>query len=401
MSAADDAARAQAPLSQALSFAAVPPLALYVHLPWCVRKCPYCDFNSYEQRGALPEREYVHALLRDLDTEVPEVAARPIHSVFIGGGTPSLFSGEALRLLLTGLRDRLPLAPGAEITLEANPGAVEAAKFDEFRAAGVNRLSIGVQSFRDPQLAALGRIHGAAEAERAVGWARAAGFDNINLDLMYALPGDDTRGALEDLQRAIALGPEHLSWYQLTLEPNTAFFRLPPASLPGEETVAEIERRGRALLAREGYDRYEISAYARTGRRSRHNCNYWEFGDYLGIGAGAHGKLTLPALNAIRRRAKVRNPRRFTAEAGTGGAATDDYVTAPRQAALEFLMNALRLVAGVDADTFEARAGQPVIWIGEAVSAARQRGWLVADPARLQATSAGLDRLNAVLALFC
>ncbi len=392
---------AQAPLPNEarLNFDSLPPLALYVHLPWCVRKCPYCDFNSYEARGALPDLAYVDALLRDLRSELPLVQGRSIDTVFLGGGTPSLFSAEAIERLLTGIKSEVTLEATVEITLEANPGAVDAARFAAFREAGVNRLSIGIQSFRDAQLRALGRVHDAAEARVAVGTARAAGFDNFNLDLMYGLPNDDVAGAVGDLEQALELGPTHLSWYQLTLEPNTAFERRPPA-LPDDEIVAGTEQQGRTLLAAHGYERYEISAYARQGRRCLHNLNYWQFGDYLGLGAGAHGKVTLRATGEIARRAKTRNPRTYVQRAGTTGAATEERISAPKQAALEFLMNALRLVDGTPATIFAARAGQSVANIESACVAGVERGWLSPWPDTLQATSGGIDRLNRLLELF-
>ena len=370
-----------------------------MHLPWCVRKCPYCDFNSYEARGALPDAEYVDALLRDLRTELPFAQGRPIETIFLGGGTPSLFSGAAIRRLLDGVRAETTLSSTAEITLEANPGAVDAASFAAFREAGVNRLSIGIQSFRDEQLRVLGRVHDSSEAEAAVATARAAGFDNLNLDLMYGLPDDDAAGAVADLERAIALAPAHLSWYQLTLEPNTAFERRPPP-LPDDDAVAKIEERGRALLAAHGYERYEISAYARRGRRCLHNLNYWQFGDYLGVGAGAHGKITLPADAAIARRAKTRNPRTYVQRAGAAEAASEERIATRSQAALELLMNALRVLDGTPIETFEARAGQPAAAIGAARAAAAARGWLDAEPNRLRATPVGLERLNKLLELF-
>jgi oxygen-independent coproporphyrinogen-3 oxidase len=382
-----------------LRFDRLPPLSLYVHLPWCLRKCPYCDFNSYEARGALPDREYVDALLRDLRTELPLAQGRPVETIFLGGGTPSLFSGPAIAHLLDGLRAEADLAPNVEITLEANPGAVDAASFAMFRKAGVNRLSIGIQSFRNAQLRALGRVHDDAEAEAAVATARTAGFTNVNVDLMYGLPGDTVEGAVADLERAIALGPSHISWYQLTLEPNTAFERRPPV-LPDDDVVAAIEERGRAVLAADGYERYEISAYALHGRRCRHNLNYWQFGDYLGIGAGAHGKVTsLPAAE-IARRAKTRNPRTYLQRAGTAQATSEERIATRAQAALEYLMNALRVLEGTTLETFEAHAGQPAEAIGAARAAAIARGWLGAEPHRLRATPAGIEKLNRLLELF-
>jgi putative oxygen-independent coproporphyrinogen III oxidase len=383
----------------ALRFKTLPPLSLYVHLPWCMRKCPYCDFNSYEARGALPDLEYVDALLQDLRSEWPLAQGRRIETVFLGGGTPSLFSGEAVARLLDGIRAQTVLAVDAEITLEANPGAIDAARFAAFRGAGVNRLSIGIQSFRDEQLRGLGRVHDAEEAERAVATAKAAGFASVNLDLMYGLPGDTVAGSVADLERALALEPSHISWYQLTLEPNTAFERRPPR-LPDDEVVTAIEHEGRALLAAHGYGRYEISAYARAGQRCRHNVNYWQFGDYLGLGAGAHGKVTLPDEGAIVRRAKARNPRTYRQQAGTAAAVVEERVATPPQAALEFLMNALRLLDGVPGAMFEARAGQPLAAIAAQCSAAVAHGWLAPDAAELRATTVGLEKLNRLLELF-
>jgi oxygen-independent coproporphyrinogen-3 oxidase len=382
-----------------LRFAALPPIGLYVHLPWCVRKCPYCDFNSYEAKGAVPDLRYVDALLRDLESELPLAQGRRVATVFVGGGTPSLFSGAAIARVLEGIRAAVELAPDVEITLEANPGAADAARFAAFRAAGVGRLSIGIQSFRDAQLRALGRVHDGATARAAVAAARSAGFENINLDLMYGLPGDSVVGALGDLEQALELAPTHVSWYQLTLEPNTAFERRPPP-LPGEDLVAEVEQRGRQLLAGSGFERYEISGYARHGRRCRHNLNYWQFGDYLGIGAGAHGKVTLQREGVLERRAKTRNPRSYAERAGTPAAVVAERVTEPRQAALEFLLNSLRLVEGVPAESLPARAGVPTETIAGARAVAVARGWLDADPRRLRATPAGLEQLNRVLELF-
>jgi putative oxygen-independent coproporphyrinogen III oxidase len=389
-----------APLTRRPVFTSLPPLALYVHLPWCIRKCPYCDFNSYEaSKGAFDEAAYVDALLRDLETEVPLAQGRTLASVFIGGGTPSLFSGAAIARVLAGIRERLDLVESAEVTLEANPGAVEAGRFAEYRDAGVNRLSIGVQSFRAEQLLRLGRVHGPDESVRAIDLARAAGFEIFNVDLMYALPDDDVEGALSDLHAALELQPPHLSWYQLTLEPNTAFHRKPPP-LPAEELVLEMERRGRELLAERGYRRYEVSAYERAGR-CEHNLNYWRFGDYLGLGAGAHGKVTLPGDGAIERRAKTRNPRTYQSAAGTAAAVAVERIDDAGQVAVELLMNALRLPEGVPVALFEERAGQTVGAIEEGLHAARARGWLADEPGVLRPTASGLEVLNRLLALFC
>ena len=294
-----------------------PPLSLYVHLPWCVRKCPYCDFNSHEGKGALPFAGYVDALIRDLDQDLPLVWGRTIHSVFFGGGTPSLFPPEQIDRFLQAASSRLRFAPNLEITLETNPGTAEHGRFDQYRDAGVNRISFGIQSFDDGCLKRLGRIHDSAEAERAVKLAQDAGFDNFNLDLMYALPGQDLAMAEYDLQRAFALQPTHISHYQLTLEPNTMFFARPPQGLPDDDSAWDMQEHCQALLADAGYAQYEVSAYARPGRQCAHNLNYWRFGDYLGIGAGAHGKLTLGAEQDILRRWKTKHPTVFLAEAGT------------------------------------------------------------------------------------
>ncbi len=381
-----------------MAITTLPPLALYVHLPWCVHKCPYCDFNSFELRGAIADLEYVDALLRDLDFELPLVAGREIISIFIGGGTPSLFGGAAITRLLDGIRARLCLLGDCEITLEANPGAVEAGRFAAYRAAGVNRLSIGAQSFRGEQLKALGRVHGVDEIGNAVALAREAGFDNLNLDLMYGLPQDNLTGAIDDLEQALALAPAHLSWYQLTLEPNTAFHRQPPA-LPDDELITAIEKTGRELLARHGYTRYEISAYAQSGRRCQHNLNYWQFGDYLGLGAGAHGKLTRPD-GTIERRARLRNPRSYQASAGQADSVSVDRVGRAEDLRLEFLMNALRLTDGVPRDLLTERTGLTLEPMRGAIATATEQGWLGGEPETLATTPAGLNALNRVLALF-
>ncbi len=376
------------------------PLALYVHLPWCERKCPYCDFNSHEARGALPEEAYVDALLRDLDFELRDIgtlAQRPLASVFIGGGTPSLFSGIAIARLLEGVTSRFDLSPGCEITLEANPGSAEARRFRDYRQAGVNRLSIGIQSFRDSALTRIGRVHGSKDATDAVGLAIDAGFPNVNIDLMYALPGDEPDGAIADLERALAFGTSHISWYQLTLEPNTAFHRKPPP-LPDEVIRGEIERDGRALLAAAGFERYEVSAYARDGHRSRHNLNYWEFGDYLGIGAGAHGKLTKQS-GEIERRARTRNPRTYEDRSGTPAAVSTQAITDPDALTLEFLMNTLRLTDGVSTQMFEERTGLAATRLDDWRAAAEARGWMAQSRSQLRATSAGRELLNELLTL--
>lgn len=372
-----------------------PPLALYVHLPWCVRKCPYCDFNSHEPRGPAPFADYVDALLRDLEAQLPDVWGRRLESVFIGGGTPSLFPPEALHELLSGLRARLPLRPDTEITLEANPGTADRAYFCGYREAGVNRLSLGIQSFDDTMLRRLGRIHGADEAHSAVEYARAAGFDDINLDLMFGLPEQSLKAGLTDLRAAVEQDPTHISWYQLTLEPNTLFAVRPP-SLPDDTLIEELFAQGQLLLAQAGYTRYEVSAHARAGRECRHNRNYWTFGDYLGIGAGAHGKLTQAHSGRILRRVKPRQPEEYLARPQ----AHRDQPVAAEELPFEFLLNALRLVEGAASASFEARCGLPRTVLEPALSELRAQGLLVADPERLQATPQGLAFLNDVLERF-
>lgn len=377
----------------------MPPLALYVHIPWCVRKCPYCDFNSHAVRDGIPEAGYLAALFADLEQDRPRAQGRTVVSVFIGGGTPSLFSPPAIGRLLDGLAARLDLAPDLEVTLEANPGTVEQERFRGFRAAGVNRLSIGVQSFDPRQLRGLGRIHGRDEALRAARAARAAGFENFNLDLMYGLPEQTSAQALADLAQAIALEPAHLSHYQLTLEPNTLFHKHPPP-LPDDDTLAEMQDRCQETLAGAGYTQYEISAYARAGRRCRHNLNYWTFGDYLGIGAGAHGKLGEPRRGVVERLWKPRHPRDYLAHAGTPAGIAGRRILKKDDLRLEFMMNALRLVEGVPAALFAERTGLSLAALETALETARARGLMPADPDRLQASVLGLRFLNDLLELF-
>ncbi|MCK0536809.1 radical SAM family heme chaperone HemW [Alcanivorax quisquiliarum] len=374
---------------------ALPPLALYVHLPWCVRKCPYCDFNSHEREGALPEQEYLAALKQDIADEQAAAGNRPINSIFFGGGTPSLLSPGFYEALLSYLAGALSFADDIEITLEANPGTVEQQRFEGFHAAGINRLSLGVQSFNERHLRALGRIHSGTEAARAVQQAQAAGFENINLDLMHALPDQTPEESEADLRQAVALAPTHISWYELTIEPNTAFFRAPPQQ-PDGDTLADAETTGFALLADAGYQRYEVSAFAQAGRLARHNLNYWQFGDYLGIGAGAHGKITNPAQGEILRYRKTRLPAHYLAE---GGQRRRDAHTIPAdQLPFEFLLNALRLLDGVPQALFPARTGLPLSHLQPALAQLRQRGLL--HPDRLACTPTGLRFLNNVLAAF-
>ena len=377
-----------------------PPLSLYVHVPWCVRKCPYCDFNSHEGRGELPFARYVDALLADLDQDLPLVWGRTVHTVFFGGGTPSLMPPEFIERVLQGASGRLRFAPGCEITMEANPGTAEHGRFEGYRAAGVNRLSFGIQSFDDGCLQRLGRIHDSADAESAVKLAQDAGFDNLNLDLMYALPGQTLAMAEYDLERAFALAPAHISHYQLTLEPNTVFAARPPSGLPDEDTGWDIQERCQAMLAAAGYAQYEVSAYARPGRECAHNLNYWRFGDYLGIGAGAHGKLTLGHEQTLLRRWKAKHPTRYMDTAGgadsIGG---DDRIDAARRP-FEFMLNALRLVDGFTVAEFEARTGLPLASIAPQLDAALARGWIERDGDRLRPTARGRLFTNDVVELF-
>ena len=377
------------------------PLSLYVHFPWCVKKCPYCDFNSHALRGEIPEREYVDALIRDLEFDLALAPdARPLTSIFFGGGTPSLFSAAAVGRLLEQAARRIAFAPGIEITLEANPGTADAANFRGYRAAGVNRLSIGVQSFDAGALKALGRIHGPDEARRAFALARDAGFDNVNLDLMYALPNQALDQARRDLEAAFALAPEHLSYYQLTLEPNTEFHARPPP-LPDHDAAWAMHEQGLALLAAQGYAQYEVSAYARAGRRCRHNLNSWKFGDYIGIGAGAHGKRTrAPGAGEIVRRARHRHPRTWLEAAGTAGAVQEQRAVAATDLPFEFAMNALRLNEGFRLADFEQRTGLPGSTLERPLAQASGRGLIERDGAVVRASARGRELLNPLVELF-
>ncbi|WP_089390960.1 radical SAM family heme chaperone HemW [Pseudomonas delhiensis] len=374
----------------------LPPLAAYVHIPWCVRKCPYCDFNSHAAGPELPEDAYVQALLADLAADRRHVHGRKLTSIFFGGGTPSLFSAQALDRILEGLEREVGFEPGIEITLEANPGTFEQAKFAGYRALGINRLSIGVQSFQADKLKALGRIHDGGEAVRAADMARRAGFDNFNLDLMHGLPQQSVADALADLEQAIALAPTHLSWYQLTMEPNTVFWSQPP-ELPEDDALWEIQEAGQARLAQAGYRQYETSAYARDGLRARHNLNYWTFGDFLGLGAGAHAKLSSPQ-GRILRTWKTRLPKDYLNPAKAFQAGERELVAADLP--FEFMMNALRLVDGVPVELFEQRTGLPLQAIAEACREARAQGLLAEDDERLRPTERGQLFLNDLLQQF-
>jgi oxygen-independent coproporphyrinogen-3 oxidase len=377
------------------ALAALPPLGLYIHVPWCVRKCPYCDFNSHELRSELPEHEYVDALIADLEQFLPRIWGRPVYSIFFGGGTPSLLSPHAVETLLQAVRARVRLDAAAEVTLEANPGTAEAGHFEGYRQAGVNRLSIGVQSFADTRLKALGRIHDAAQARRAVELAQRH-FDNINIDLMYALPGQCEQDALDDIEAALALGPAHLSAYHLTIEPNTLFYRFPPA-VPDDDTAAGMQESIEARLALAGYENYETSAFARPNHRCAHNLNYWRFGDYVGIGAGAHSKLSFP--DRIVRESKLKHPRNYMAQAAVG-AIQESHEVALRDLPFEFMMNALRLTRGFPLRLYEERTGLALTGILPVLEAAERDGLIERDHLEIRPSLRGRRFLNDVLQRF-
>ena len=383
-----------------LQLPALPPLSLYLHLPWCLKKCPYCDFNSHERRAGVDARaqqaRYVDALLADLEASLPLVWGRPVYSVFIGGGTPSLFEPEQIDRLIAGARARLPLEPMCEITLEANPGTFERERFAAFRAAGVTRLSVGVQSFHDRHLKALGRVHDGAQARAALEEAARA-FDTFNLDLMYALPGQTLAELEQDVRTALAFAPPHLSIYHLTIEPNTVFAKFPPR-LPDDDTAWDMLDRITALTADAGLARYEVSAYARAGHRCVHNLNYWEFGDYLGIGAGAHGKLSFP--HRIVRQVRHRQPELYMDKALAGDAVAQAHEVARAELPLEFMLNALRLKDGFSLTDYTERTGMPPSSIATALAQAEQSGWLRREGAWIQPTARGFDFLSDLQQLF-
>ena len=382
--------------AQAGNFQALPPLSLYSHIPWCVRKCPYCDFNSHEVRGSVPEKEYVAALISDLELALPLIWGRKVYTVFFGGGTPSLLSGEGVAEILRNVRILLPLDLGAEITLEANPGTVEAARFAAYRDAGVNRLSLGIQSFNDTHLQALGRIHSADEARRAIEIAQRH-FDNINLDLMYALPKQSLDQALQDVQTALTFAPQHLSCYHLTLEPNTLFHRNPP-SLPDDDASSDMQQCIEELLAAHGYQHYETSAFAQPKRQSRHNLNYWQFGDYLGIGAGAHSKLSFH--DKVIRQARHRQPQAYMEQVAKGTPLQSEHEVGRDELAFEFMMNALRLNQGFDSVLFQERTSLPLLGIRRELEEAERRGLLFRDHQRIAPTKLGQRFLNDLLEIF-
>ena len=382
--------------AQAVNFQALPPLSLYIHIPWCVRKCPYCDFNSHEAHGSVPEKEYVAALVRDLELALPLIWGRKVYTVFFGGGTPSMLSGESVAEILRQVRMLLPLDLGAEITLEANPGTVEAARFAAYRDAGVNRLSLGIQSFNDAHLKALGRIHSADEARRAIEIAQRH-FDNINLDLMYALPKQSLEQALQDVQAALSFAPQHLSCYHLTLEPNTLFHRNPPA-LPDDDASSDMQGSIEELLAAHGYQHYETSAFALPKRQSRHNLNYWQFGDYLGIGAGAHSKLSFH--DKVIRQARHKQPQAYLDAMTQSAPVQEEHEAAPADLAFEFMMNALRLNEGFDNTLFQERTSLPLLGIRRELEEAERRGLLFRDHQRIAPTQLGQRFLNDLLEIF-
>ena len=375
----------------------LPPLSLYVHIPWCIKKCPYCDFNSHQAATTIPEQAYVQALVNDLEADLAWVQGRTLQSIFFGGGTPSLFSGAAIAEILNTAEKLIGFDPAIEITLEANPGTVEQQKFADFHSAGVNRLSIGVQSFNDQQLQQLGRIHNGNEALGAIDTAKTAGFNNFNIDLMHGLPGQTMAQAEADIELAIQTGAQHISWYQLTIEPNTEFFSRPP-QLPSDEHLADIQQNGNQMLQQACFTQYEVSAFALDGQRSKHNMNYWQFGDYLGIGAGAHGKVTVPRLNQVLRSSKTRQPDHYLARSKS--AVAQQKPIANDQMALEFMMNGLRLRQGIPISYFPHRTGLPTSTVQSQVEALQRSGLMAVDTDNYRATDLGYQFLNTLLQKF-
>jgi len=380
-------------------FTEYPPLTLYIHFPWCVKKCPYCDFNSHAVKADIPEAQYIDALINDLEQHAPDIWSRPVESIFIGGGTPSLISAASIDKLLGQVRALSKLEPSAEITLEANPGTIEQARFSEYRNIGINRLSIGVQSFNNEHLKTLGRIHGANEAINACESAKASGFDNFNIDLMHGLPNQTTKQALADVKQAVKLAPTHLSYYQLTLEPNTLFAANPP-DLPDDEALVQIQDAGKACIAEADFEQYEVSAYASKGRQCHHNKNYWLFGDYLGIGAGAHSKISFPADNSIVRHSKPKHPAEYLKTASTPERIRGQTLVSTEDARLEFMMNALRLNEGFDIKEFEGRTGEPIVAIRSMLEKAETQGLISRDLQRIKTTELGARYLDTLLQLF-
>jgi len=382
-----------------LQLTQLPPLSLYIHFPWCVQKCPYCDFNSHAVKGGMPEKDYIAALVRDVESHLPDIWGRSITSIFMGGGTPSLFSPEALDQLMVELRARLNLKPDIEVTLEANPGTVEQGKFTEFRAIGINRLSIGIQSFNDDHLQRLGRIHNQKDAIRAAELAHDAGFDNFNLDLMFGLPQQNIEQSLRDINTAIDLEPAHISHYQLTIEPNTLFYNQPP-TLPNDDRAWAMQEQCQAVLAERGFQHYEISAYAKDKKQCRHNLNYWQFGDYLGIGAGAHGKISNAAQQTITRHWKHRHPQDYLKINDGQSVLAGEKTLQQNDLILEFMMNALRLSNGVETALFAQHTGLDIDIITPQLQKAGDHGWLDVDDTHIQPTQQGRLFLNDLLELF-
>lgn len=378
-------------------FTNAPPLSLYIHIPWCVQKCPYCDFNSHALKDRLPEELYMQAVLHELALHAPALAARPIVSIFFGGGTPSLFSGQAIANILDGVAKHLSLPAAAEITLEANPGTVDQAHFVDFRHAGVNRLSLGIQSLQDDKLKTLGRIHDREHALKAITAARQAGFDNFNLDIMYGLPAQSITDALADVTHALACEPTHFSWYQLTIEPNTLFYHQRP-TLPADENIWEMQLAGQALLQHAGYQQYEVSAYAQSGKQCAHNRNYWEFGDYLGIGAGAHSKITDVQTGVVTRFQQVRHPKDYLDVSKQRTIQVQNI--GEKELVFEFMLNALRLTDGFSADLFSARTGIPIARIEPILQHAEQRGLIVRKDNHIQPSELGNKFLNDLVEMF-
>ena len=388
--------------SSQVALTSLPPLALYIHFPWCEKKCPYCDFNSHQIRegvgkNGFDEKRYINALIADLETELPNIWGRQVHTIFIGGGTPSLISPAGMDELLSAIRARLNLDPAAEITMEANPGSIEAEKFAAYAKCGINRVSIGVQSFQDEQLKALGRIHTSTEAKRAIEIALQH-FPAVNLDLMYGLPNQTLAAAKNDIDTALSFQTPHLSLYNLTLEPNTYYANFPP-KLPSEDEIDLMFEQNLALLTKAGYQRYEVSAYAKKDQECKHNLNYWRFGDYIGIGAGAHGKISLP--NKITRQVRERHPETYmSAIENQGHALIESKEINAEDLPFEFMLNALRLTSGVETSSFSERTGLPLSALSKALNEACQKGLLDENPKNLKPTALGLRYLNDLQALF-
>ena len=375
----------------------LPPLSLYIHIPWCIKKCPYCDFNSHVATSVIPEADYVKAVIEDLKNDLPWVQGRRLHSIFFGGGTPSLFSGFSIGAILREAERLIGFENNAEITVEANPGVMDQQNFSDLYAAGVNRLSIGVQSFNDTHLKSLGRIHGSRDALSAIDIAQSSGFSNFNIDLMHGLPNQSIANAINDIEIAVSSGASHISWYQLTIEPNTEFFSRPPV-LPVDDRLADIQQSGLNIIKKNNYSQYEVSAFARNGQKSRHNVNYWQFGDYLGIGAGAHGKITIPEENQVIRTTKTRQPKDYLNRVGSPLAKKIEV--SKEDIILEFMMNGLRLNNGVPTHYLSSRTGVDEKSIKQKVSKLQSQGLMESSALRYQTTSLGYQFLNTVLQSF-